>query len=140
MNTKKIVVGSLAGGLAYFLLGWVVYGILMKDYCATNLNQTGMRKEEEMILWAIGVSNIAFAMLLALIFSWSNTSSILNATKMAAIIGLLVSISIDLSFYAMTTLYQSRSIIIVDVIVNTILTAIVGAIVYWTMCLGKKEA
>ena len=140
MNTKKIVVGSLAGGLAYFLLGWVVYGILMKDYCATNMNQTGMRKEEEMILWAIGVSNIAFAMLLALIFSWSNTSSILNATKMAAIIGLLVSISIDLSFYAMTTMYQSRSIIIVDVIVNTILTAIVGAIVYWTMCLGKKEA
>ena len=140
MNTKKIVVGSLAGGLAYFLLGWVVYGILMKDYCATNLNPTGMRKEEEMILWAMGVSNIAFAMLLALIFSWSNTSSILNATKMAAIIGLLVSISIDLSFYAMTTMYQSRSIIIVDVIVNTILTAIVGAIVYWTMCLGKKEA
>lgn len=140
MNTKKIVVGSLAGGLAYFLLGWVVYGILMKDYCATNLNQTGMRKEEEMILWAIGVSNIAFAMLLALIFSWSNTSSILNATKMAAIIGLLVSISIDLSFYAMTTMYQSRSIIIVDVIVNTTLTAIVGAIVYWSMCLGKKEA
>ena len=140
MNTKKIVVGSLAGGLAYFLLGWVVYGILMKDYCATNMNQTGMRKEEEMILWAIGVSNIAFAMLLALIFSWSNTSSILNATKMAAIIGLLVSISIDLSFYAMTTMYQSRSIIIVDVIVNTILTAIVGAIVYWSMCLGKKEA
>lgn len=140
MNTKKIVVGSLAGGLAYFLLGWVVYGILMKDYCATNMNQTGMRKEEEMILWAIGVSNIAFAMLLALIFSWSNTSSILNATKMAAIIGLLVSISIDLSFYAMTTMYQSRSIIIVDVIVNTTLTAIVGAIVYWSMCLGKKEA
>ena len=140
MNTKKIVVGSLAGGLAYFLLGWVVYGILMKDYCATNLNQEVIRKPEEMILWAIGVSNIAFAMLLALIFSWSNTSSILNATKMAAIIGLLVSISIDLSFYAMTTMYQSRSIIIVDVIVNTILTAIVGAIVYWSMCLGKKEA
>ncbi len=32
METNKILLGGLAGGVAFFLLGWVIYGILLMDY------------------------------------------------------------------------------------------------------------
>lgn len=138
MITKKVLIGSIAGGLVYFLLGWVVYGILMKDYCAANFSQDGMRKEEEMILWAMGVGNIAFAMIIALAINWTNSKSILDGAKIGALIGFLFAISIDFSFYAMTTMYKSMSVIFVDIVVATVMAGIVGLVVCWAMCFGKK--
>ncbi len=139
MINKKVLIGSVVGGIAYFLLGWVIYGILMKEYCAANFDQTGMRPEAEMVLWAMGLANIAFAMLMSLIFSWSNISSLLSGAKIGGIVGFLTAVSIDFSFYAMTTMYKNWSALFVDIIVYTIMSAIVGAVIVWAMSLGKKE-
>lgn len=139
MINKKVLIGSVVGGIAYFLLGWVIYGILMKDYCAANFDQTGMRPEAEMVLWAMGLANIAFAMLMSLIFSWSNISNLLSGAKIGGIVGFLTAVSIDFSFYAMTTMYKTWSGLFVDIIVYTIMSAIVGAVIVWAMSLGKKD-
>ncbi|MEN9337145.1 MAG: hypothetical protein RLZZ500_2132 [Bacteroidota bacterium] len=32
MNAKKLLAGGIVGGIAYFLLGWVVYGMLLHDF------------------------------------------------------------------------------------------------------------
>ena len=32
MNYKKIIIGGIAGGIAYFFLGWLVYGILLANF------------------------------------------------------------------------------------------------------------
>ena len=34
MDTKKFVLAGLIGGVAYFFLGWLVYGILLMDLMA----------------------------------------------------------------------------------------------------------
>ncbi|MBS4043499.1 MAG: hypothetical protein KGZ59_06760 [Chitinophagaceae bacterium] len=139
MITKKVLIGSIVGGIAYFLLGWIIYGILMKDYCAANFDQTNMRPEAEMVLWAMGLANIAAAMLMALIFSWANISTLMSGARVGAIIGFLTAVSLDFSFYAMSTFYKNWSSLFVDILVGTLMSAIVGAVIIWAMNLGSKS-
>lgn len=34
----KILKGTVFGGIAYFLLGWLIYGILLMDFAASSFN------------------------------------------------------------------------------------------------------
>jgi hypothetical protein len=140
MKTNKILFGGLAGGLAFFLLGWLVYGVLMMDYMNANYNQCAMKPMEEMVWWALLLSNFASGFMLAFIFSWSNTSGWMAGAKVAGIIGLLMYISFDLSMYSMSTMYRGLDVVFVDILVATVFIAVVGAIIGFVMGMGKKEA
>lgn len=137
METNKILLGGLAGGVAFFLLGWVIYGILLMDYTMASYNQCNSRPMEDMVWWAMILSNLTSGLLLALIFNWSNTTGILAGAKVAAIIGLLLAISIDLSFYAMTTTFLKPGAILVDIVAYTVMSAIAGAVIAWVMGMKK---
>jgi hypothetical protein len=138
MKTNKILLGGIAGGVTFFLLGWLVYGVLLMDYTTANYNQCSMRPMQEMIWWALVLSNLAFGYLLSIVFSWSNTAGIGAGAKVAAIIGLLLSLSIDLSYYAMSSIFSNFTAVIVDIISFTIMSSITGVVVAWVMGIGKK--
>jgi hypothetical protein len=138
MKTNKILLGGIAGGLAFFLLGWLIYGILLMDYSAANYNQCAMRPMEGMVWWALIISNLGYGFLFAMVFSWSNIRGIAAGAKAGAIIGILVVLSIDLGMYSMTTTFSRFSAVIVDVIVYTVMSTIAGAVV--ALVMGKKEA
>lgn len=140
MKTNKILLGGIAGGVTFFLLGWVVYGMLLRDYMTTNYNQCAMRPMQDMIWWAMIVSNLAFGFLLSMVFSWSNTIGMMAGAKVAGIMGLLLSISMDLSGYAMSTVVSSLTVVFVDIITYTVMSAICGVVVGLVMGMGKKEA
>ena len=138
MKTNKILLGGITGGVALFLLGWVIYGILLMDYSTANYNQCMNRPMQEMIWWSLILSNLALGFLLATIFSWSDTTGFMAGAKTAGIIGLLLSVSMDFGYYSMTTMYVNPSVIIVDIIAYTIYLAITGALIGWVMELVKK--
>jgi hypothetical protein len=140
MKTNKILLGGIAGGVTFFLLGWVVYGMLLRDYMTTNYNQCAMRPMQDMIWWAMIVSNLAFGFLLSMVFSWSNTIGMMAGAKVAGIMGLLLSISMDLSGYAMSIVVSSLTVVFVDIITYTVMSAICGVVVGLVMGMGKKEA
>ena len=138
MKTNKILLGGIAGGVSFFLLGWLIYGVLLMNFTMANYNQCSMRPMEEMVWWAMILSNLAFGFLLSLICSWSNTTRLIDGAKVGAIIGLLLALSIDLSFYSMSTMFSNLKAIFVDIIAYTVMTAIVGAVVGWVLGMGKK--
>jgi hypothetical protein len=140
MNTNKIIPGGIAGGIAYFLLGWVIYGMLLMDYMAANTNQSVMRAMDDYQWWALMLGNLFSGLLLATIFSWSNIRGMAAGAKAGAVIGLLLSLSMDLMFYSMSTMYSDISVIVVDVIVSTVMTAIAGGVVGVVMDMGKTPA
>jgi hypothetical protein len=139
MKTSKILLGGLAGGVAFFLLGWLVYGMLLMNYMMANSNQCAARPMQEMVWWAMILSNLAYGFLLAIVFSWSNTKGIMTGAKVAGIIGLLLSLSIDFSFYSMTSMFPSLTPLFVDIIAYSCMSAIAGVIIAWAMGMGKKE-
>ncbi len=135
MKTNKILVGGVVGGVVLFLVSWVVWGILLKDFMIANYNQCFMNKD--MIWWALIVSNIAVGLLFSTVFSWAKTSGIVDGAKGAAIIGCLVTVFIDLQFYAMSSMFNGIGIVAVDILLSTVVFAIGGAAVAWGMGLVK---
>jgi hypothetical protein len=138
MKTTRILFGGIAGGVTFFLLGWLIYGVLLSEYMKANFNQCVAKPMDEMVWWAMILSNLALGFLLALIFSWSNTVGIKNGAKVAAIIGILMCTSYDLGTYAMNNMFNSFSVLIVDVVTYTVMLTIAGVVV--AMVMGKKEA
>jgi len=138
MNTNKILLAGLIGGAASFLLGWLVWGVLLMDFMKSNAGSaTGvMRAENEMIWWALILGNIAGGLLLALIYGrWGSISTFLTGAKAGAVIGLLLGISYDMMWYA-TSNVMTLNGALVDILANVVVTGLVGGVVGWF--LGRK--
>jgi hypothetical protein len=134
----KILRGTVFGGIVYFLLGWLVYGILFMDFFSANMNQCANKPDGDMAWWAMIVSNLAAALLLTLILNWSRAKGIVDGLKTGAIFGFLFALSIDLSFWSMTTMYSNFGSLVVDLVVSTFVLAVVGMII--VLLWGKEKA
>ncbi len=137
---NKVLIGGLIGGVTFFLLGWLIYGFLLLDYMKENSNQSIAKPMNEFLWWSLILSNLIWGYFLALILSWTNTSSMSSGMQKGAVIGLLIATALDFGFYAMSTMYSSVTPILVDMAANTIMYAIGGAVIGWYMGMGKKEA
>ena len=133
----KILRGTVFGGIAFFLLGWLFWGILLMDFSMNNYDQSIYLPEDEMIWWAMIVSNLALSLLLTLILHWSKASKPLDGLKIGAIIGILFALSVDLGYYSMTTVILNLSAIVVDTLAYALVTAITGLLIVLTW--GKTE-
>ena len=133
----KILKGTLFGGIAYFLLGWLVYGVLMMDFSLSNYNQCMNRPATDMIWWAMIVSNLGYALFLTLILRWSGAKGLIDGLKTGALIGLLLSFTLDMSFYSTTTMFNSFGVIGVDILVSTFMAAVIGGII--VLLWGKEK-
>lgn len=142
MGNNKVLLAGLAGTIVFFILGWLVYGMLLMDYFAANAGSaTGVNKSEEEMsfLWII-ISNLASGYLLAIIFgSYANINTAMGGAKAGAVLGLLMAISYDAIMYA-TTNIMNMNAMWVDVIASTIMCAISGAVVAAVLGMKTKTA
>ena len=139
MLTNKVLVGGLVGGVVFFLLGWLVYGIIMTDFMTANMNQCAVLPMEQMVWWAIILSNFAYAFLIAVLIGRTKSYGLVSGALLAATIGMLMGISIDFGQYSMTTMFTGGlTAVVVDVAVQTVFAAIGGGIIGAVMGMGKK--
>lgn len=142
MNTNKFLVGGIIGGVASFLLGWLVWGMLLMSFMTEHTSVHGtaaMRGEENMIWWAIIVGNLLYGLLLSYILNKGGTSSVSAGATGGAVFGLLFAGAVDFYIYAQLDLWDTTAIA-VDIAANTVVTAIIGGIVGWYLGMGKKAA
>jgi hypothetical protein len=137
MNSQKFVVGGVVGGIAYFLLGWVIYGMLLKNFMASNTAPGLMRADSDLIWWALAVGNLALGFLLAYVIGKGSASAGSGAGT-GFVLGLLVTLGFDLIMYATSTTATSLKVIAADVAASTVMSSIVGAIVGAVMGMSKK--
>jgi len=134
----KILRGTVFGGIVYFLLGWLIYGILFMDFFSANMNQCASKPGSDMTWWAIIVSNLVTALLLTLILKWSGAKGIVDGLKTGALIGILITLSFDLSSWSMTTMFNNFGTLVADVVIGTFVIAVVGLMIVLTW--GKEKA
>ncbi len=141
MDMKKLILGTLAGGIVYFLLGYLVYAMLMADFFASHSSAGAialMKSEEEMKFYPLAMGNLAHAALLAYVFlKWANIKSFGEGLMGGAVIGLLMAAGFDLIMYD-TMKMMSITGICVDIIVYTIMTAVTGGVVGAVLGMGNK--
>jgi hypothetical protein len=133
MNTGKFVVGGLIGGVLFFLLGWLIYGMLLMDFMNQHMSAAAagvMRPEAEWPWWAMITGNFGIGFLLSYVFNKSNVASVSNGAVTGAVVMFLFSFSVNLMMYAQMNLSDLTGIA-VDFIASAIIGAIVGSVLGW---------
>ena len=81
MNVKNFVAGGIVGGIVHFLLGWLLWGILFKDFFPQN----------EMNMLFVFLGCMTFGFLLSFVFTrWANISTAVGGAKGGAILALFL--------------------------------------------------
>lgn len=132
----KILRGTIFGGIAFFLLGWLVYGMILANFMEAHSDVSLNRPDDQMVWWAMIVSNLILALFLTMVLKWTGASNIVDGVKTGVLFGFLLSSTVDLMMYSMTTM-SDFTMVIVDIIVMTILLAIIGLVIVLTW--GKEK-
>ncbi len=135
MKTQKILIGTLVAGVSMFLLGWLIYGIMLHGFMEANCNNSSMRPMEQMIWWAMIAANLVGGLLLAIILDWSGSITMMSGAKVGAIVGFLMALTYDLSMYATTTMFNGLKMVAVDSLCSSLMLALTGMIT--AMVMGK---
>lgn len=128
MNVKNFIVGGIVGGIVNYLLGWLVYGIILNDPTSANAGKEN--------LWVIFAGCMVFGFLISYIFSLGEgISNYMQGIKMAAGVGLFTSIWFDCFYHMYDNLdYKFTAM---GAVISLILAAVVGAVV--AMVNGKMK-
>lgn len=133
MNTNKLLVGGLIGGVAFFLLGWVLYGMLFGEMISSMMPNSAavMRADADMDMLTLFLGNLSTGIGLAYIFEkWANIRSFVGGAIAAAIIGFLFYFGYNAVLHATTTLATWNGII-VDSLIYTFMSGIAGGAIGW---------
>ena len=141
MNTNKFLIGGIIGGIAYFLLGWLVWGMLLMDFMTNNAGTaTGvMKAEADMVWWALIVGNLFSGLALSYVLSKAGVASAGAGAATGAVFGLLISAGFDFTMLGTSNIMTMKGAL-VDIAASLVVTAIVGAIIGAFLGMGKKAA
>lgn len=119
MNVKNFLVSGILGGLVYYLLGWVFYGMLFTDLYPQSEN-------ENMMFILLGC--LSFGLFLAyLLTHLSDTQTINSGVSRGAVIGFFYAVTMNLFMYSsQEPNYQNMGI---DVIINIVMGALTGLVI-----------
>lgn len=139
MKTNKILIAGIAGGIAFFILGWLIYGMVLSSYMQSQSNPAIMRPMAEMKWWALIISNLVWGFLLAFIYDWSNVRTLSSGAGKGAILGLTLAIAMDLGFYSMYTMFSGLTPVIIDIVASVVMFTITGAVIGWVYSRNVKS-
>jgi hypothetical protein len=138
MNTNRMLLAGIAGGVVFFLLGFLFYGVLLAKFFAANQGTAQGVMKEPPTWWALILGNLAYGFLLAVIYErWASISTFATGARAGAIIGALVAFSVDFNMLG-TTNISTLNGALVDVVVFTVMSAVVGGVVGLVLGRGGK--
>ena len=137
MDTKRLVIGTLAGGIVMYLVGYLTWGVVFADFFAANTGSaTGVDRESN-IIWAVVLGTPSLAALVTLgVGSQAGGATIMNGFKVGAIVGFLVWFGVDFIHYGAFNL-SNLTATIVDPLLKIVRTGIGGAVI--ALVLGKLK-
>ena len=141
MGNNKVLLAGIIGGVTLFILGFIVYGMLMGDFMAANAGAPGVNKPMEEISfgWLI-ISNLASGFFLAVVFGrYANINTASAGLQAGAVIGFLMALGVDSAMYATSYLYNMKGML-ADIVLWTIMSSITGGVVAAVLGMKKKVA
>ncbi len=139
MKSWKIILAGIAGAILFIVLGWLFYGVIWADAFQATNNSSIMREMDDMVTWAFVLSNLFNGFFVFLLLHWKKVSSLAEAMVTAFVAGFFIGSSVDLSYYSMTEMFYRFSGVLLDVILYSIIYALVGAVEFYILGLHKKN-
>ncbi len=133
---KKILLSTLAGAVALFLLGGLIFGVLLAAPMAEFMKAFEACAHPVPPMQFIVFANIAMALLLSLILSKLGISTFTGGLKAAAWIVFLIILWFDMWMFA-TFSGMTVQMLLFDIIGNTTIGTLAGGVIGWI--LGKVK-
>lgn len=140
INMKaKPILAILASTVTGFLLGWLIWGILLADFYKTNMVQyNGLMKEPP--IWVYFLTNLIVAtMFWYVLHHLAGIRSVIKGAAVAVTLTFLATLPIEIMFLAGMNLYSGVAIA-ADLMANALLGGIMGAVVVAVMSAGNQGA
>ena len=126
MDMKRLMTGTIVGGILLFALGYLFYEMLLADFFAANAGSaTGVWRETP-IYWAVLVGELMMAALVTMAIDKMGASSMAAGAKVGAILGFMVWFSVDFIYYGLAN-FSNLTATMVDPVVEIVRVGIVGA-------------
>ncbi len=130
MDMKKMGIGAVAGGLTLFVLGWVIYGMVIQP--------EGMAAEPNYLM--MGLSMLFSGALITLVLGWSGASSPADGFKAAALFGILLNLAMGFSMMGSMEMAPAMSEVLRDTVVGgLVMYGIAGAVVTMAVNRGSGD-
>ena len=133
MNTNKILLAGLIGGAVAFLLGFLIFGIMLSEFLQSNAGSaTGVVRGESEMLWApMVIGHLAWGMFFAIIYGrWANISTFATGAKAGAVLGFLSALTQNMINLGSTHVMNPTAAMS-NIVAVSIVSAIVGGVVAW---------
>lgn len=135
MNTKKIITGGIAGAVASFLLGNLLYLFVFKTY----FDENSFPVDVSSINWLYSIlSNLCWGFMFVYILDKLKVSTLSNAAITGLVIGLLLEGGVDFNFYSMGMLYKNLTVVVSDVLLIGIIDAAICSVIFYVGNFGKN--
>ena len=131
MNVKNFLIGGIVGGIVDFLMGWLVYGMLLKD---TFPKPEGAGAENMMFIF---LGCMCYGFMISYIFAQgAGVTEWMQGVKIAVGVALFMSLANNF-FYSMYKDTMDVKMVAIDVVASLVLAAVVGAAI--AMVTGKMK-
>ena len=140
MNTNKFLIGGIIGGIANFLLGWLVWGMLLKNFMNDHTTEGAkaiMRGDDNMIWWAMIAGSLCWGLVLSFVLVKSGISNASSGATTGAVLSLLIAAATNFFQYGMQDVGDT-TMMVVGIAANVVVGAIIGAVIGWYLGTGKK--
>jgi hypothetical protein len=135
---KRVLVAVVVGGIAFFVLGGLIYEVVLGGFYEANLGSaTGVLRDMP-IGWALVVSQLGLAAVVTYVFVHADVSTAAAGLKIGAVFGLLFGIAIAFDLYAITN-WSNITVAFVEPFVTAVRMALGGAVIGWSLGLGKAS-
>ena len=139
MGTKRLVIGTLAGGIAMYLVGYLIWGVAFVGFFAANAGSATDMARESRLVWAVVLGTFSLAALVTLaVGSQAGAATILNGLKIGAIVGFLVWFGVDFIHYGARNVWNLTATI-VDPLLEIVRTGIGGAVIAVVLRISSKR-
>ena len=138
----RVLAATVAGGIAFFILGFLIFGLLLDPVVIKpNMNTYPGLVNETPVFLPLVLSNFVSALLLAYIFDkWASISTFVGGLQGGGIVWFLMSIASQLLFIAFFNLSKNYIPQIADMVGSTVMGAIGGGVIGMVLGLMKKNA
>ncbi len=131
---QNVVMATVAGGITLFILGGLIYGLLLADFFANDA------VSDQPIWWAVTLGQLLSAAFLTVILGWKGVSSAQEGFQAGAIIGALAGLAFALMMYGTTDGMHTIATVIADTVITLVVYGIGGAVIATVLNRGAVEA
>ncbi len=131
---KNFVMATIAGAVTLFVLGFLIYVVLLADFFANDAINP------EPIMWAVTLGQLLSAAFLTIILGWKGVANAKEGFQAGATIGVVMGLAFGLMMYGTMVGMHTMATLIGDTVVSLVTYGIGGAVIATVLNRGSAEA